>query len=107
MEVLLLKYFWMKNDIPIDTMPHKTRDAAQFDRRENGNKDWILNIKPIMIAPMPAGRKNTKEPNNITSIIISRVPIINQLLAFSINSITLFPLFYSLSLVIAQHFLKP
>jgi hypothetical protein len=29
----------MKNDIPIDTMPHKTRDAAQLDIRENGNKD--------------------------------------------------------------------
>ena len=94
MEVLLLKYFWMKNDIPIDTMPHKTRDAAQLDIRENGKKDWILYIKPIMIAPMPAGRKNIKEPNKTTSIIIRRVPVINQLLAFSINSITLYPLFY-------------
>ena len=84
----------MKNDIPIDTMPQKTRDAAQLDIRENGNKDWILYIKPIMIAPIPAGRKNIKEPNNTTSIIIRRVPIINQLLAFSINSITLYPLFY-------------
>ena len=84
----------MKNDIPIDTTPHKTRDAAQLDIRENGKKDWILYIKPITIAPMPAGRKNMKEPNNTTSIIISRVPTINQLLAFSINSITLYPLFY-------------
>lgn len=84
----------MKNDITIDTMPHKTRDAAQLDIRENGKKDWILYIKPIMIAPMPAGRKNMKEPNNTTSIIIRRVPTINQLLAFSINSITLYPLFY-------------
>ena len=94
MEVLFLKYFWIKNDIPSDTMPHKTRDAAQLDIRENGNKDWILYTKPIMIAPIPAGRKNIKEPNNTTSIIIRSVPKINQLLAFSINSITLYPLFY-------------